>query len=377
VDDYVDIAHSNTLNIHNNYTFSFWVNKLTNDGVQNVITKGRDCRNGYWFRSGGQSFGITYGNSWCDHSPIGASYSDREWHHVIGIVDNDTLLIKYYLDGIITESKSISTYQTTNTYPLILGRHFTNSDGSGGYTYYFNGQIDDLRIYNRALNESEIKELYKMGSLNKNTTLIYKDEFNDINKSFWYAWRAKNKNVSDYGGIGSNNGKLNMSQDQTDNGPNMISKPIKIDNDSIVTIKRKVYIHPHYSYSYQGGNIFFTGGLYVVSSDNIFDSSYDKVLAKVNYLKYEYQGKWDTFVLSDKTKTETYLPSIWDEYFEEELKYNIKTGLVTYKVNDKTVSETLALTTKEYIKIYMQTYGWWEGHYTTMEYIDINIQKGE
>jgi len=230
-------------------------------------------------------------------------------------------------------------------YPLIIGRHFTQSNGSGGYTYDFKGEVDDLRIYSRSLNESEIKELYELGDVKEDsieTSFSYKDEFNDINKSFWYACRAKNTDVSNYGGITTNNSKLSMLQDQTDNGPKMISKPIKVDENSIVTIKRKVYIHPHYSHSYQGGNIFFTGGLSIVSSDNTFDFSYDKVLAKVNYLKYEYQGKWDTFAL-DKTKTETYIPSIWDEYFEEELIYNLKTGLVTYKVNNLYCKEILLL----------------------------------
>jgi hypothetical protein len=45
-------------------------------------------------------------------------------------------------------------------------------------TQYFYGQIDDLRIYNRALNESEIEALYQMGQPNDtNTTFSYYDDF--------------------------------------------------------------------------------------------------------------------------------------------------------------------------------------------------------
>jgi hypothetical protein len=36
----------------------------------------------------------------------------------------------------------------------------------GGYAqvdYYFNGTVDDVRVYNRALSASEVKQLYLMG----------------------------------------------------------------------------------------------------------------------------------------------------------------------------------------------------------------------
>jgi len=29
--------------------------------------------------------------------------------------------------------------------------------------YYFNGTVDDVRVYNRALSASEVKQLYLMG----------------------------------------------------------------------------------------------------------------------------------------------------------------------------------------------------------------------
>ncbi len=35
-----------------------------------------------------------------------------------------------------------------------------NSHATGGMNYSFDGKIDDIRVYNRALNESEIQLLY-------------------------------------------------------------------------------------------------------------------------------------------------------------------------------------------------------------------------
>jgi hypothetical protein len=34
---------------------------------------------------------------------------------------------------------------------------------SQGYPSYFSGSIDDVRVYNRALSASEVKQLYNMG----------------------------------------------------------------------------------------------------------------------------------------------------------------------------------------------------------------------
>ena len=55
--------------------------------------------------------------------------------------------------------KQISRYGIvrTNNNKLAIGRHGADSGASDSY---FNGMIDNVRIYNRALNEKEIRALY-------------------------------------------------------------------------------------------------------------------------------------------------------------------------------------------------------------------------
>jgi hypothetical protein len=50
-----------------------------------------------------------------------------------------------------------------NSAPIIIGR--TNPVGICGTSdfFYFPGDIDDIRIYNRALTEAEIQALYQEG----------------------------------------------------------------------------------------------------------------------------------------------------------------------------------------------------------------------
>jgi hypothetical protein len=41
-------------------------------------------------------------------------------------------------------------------------------DGNVGNNEYFNGSIDDPRVYNRALSAPEVKKLYQLGTVTAN-----------------------------------------------------------------------------------------------------------------------------------------------------------------------------------------------------------------
>ena len=75
---------------------------------------------------------------------------DNEWHHLVVVFNNSNALV--FLDG--EQKKSYGTINTpkNNTSILYLG---------GSLNRYFNGLIDDLRIYNRVLSSEEIKLLYE------------------------------------------------------------------------------------------------------------------------------------------------------------------------------------------------------------------------
>ncbi|MHC4463655.1 MAG: LamG-like jellyroll fold domain-containing protein, partial [Planctomycetota bacterium] len=82
---------------------------------------------------------------------------DGQWHHVAGVFDNGTLII--YIDGSPEPSASGgSTFGTATTrYGFLgVGSEASVFDGSKGPTNYFNGDMDDFRIYADALTASEI-----------------------------------------------------------------------------------------------------------------------------------------------------------------------------------------------------------------------------
>ncbi len=105
------------------------------------------------FSGNNQSAWATY------HSSYGTILRNT-WHHVVGVWDSSTKTAKLYIDGAET------TYQTANP-----GVGAYNSDASNNKeigrlplaVQYFNGIIDDVRIYNRALSAQEILQLYQKG----------------------------------------------------------------------------------------------------------------------------------------------------------------------------------------------------------------------
>jgi len=202
------------------------------------------------------------------------------------------------------------------------------------------------------------------------TTFSYRDDFDSLNKDFWYIVRMGGNwesNVLDYDSVGLNNGEITLLMDKTDDGPIMYSKPLRINKGDIVTIKQKSYIHP--------ANRYFGGGLSIVSSDNDFSINFDKTLCTIGHLDYIYQGDWNTFVLHDRTNSENFITPVWNNWVEEELIYNTTTGETTYKVGDETITGYCEVANEDYIKLKIHSFGWWTRHYTKMDYIDVKIDS--
>jgi hypothetical protein len=81
-----------------------------------------------------------------------------EWHHVVAIFDS-SLTLSLYVDGIPQSGSDSGAYVKTGL-SLLLGRYRLSTDP----TYSFEGSLDDLRIYNRALTEPEIEQLFFLDS---------------------------------------------------------------------------------------------------------------------------------------------------------------------------------------------------------------------
>ena len=155
-DDYVEVADDSSLDITDAITIEAWVKPYQLDGYDNIVTKdlANDDRN-YHFTTGGDElwFVFTGGST---HATTSANLAVDTWYHVVLTFSDTNNLIKIYVDGI---PKTLNTGGTetatasTNTAPLQIGHAYWDSKNK----YPFNGIIDEVRIYNRALTADEIK----------------------------------------------------------------------------------------------------------------------------------------------------------------------------------------------------------------------------
>ena len=82
-----------------------------------------------------------------------ADFDITQWHLYVGTWDGSR--IRIYVDGELKGETSVTgTINTADTGPIYIG----HDDGWAGR--YFNGTIDEVRIYNRALSPAEIRIHY-------------------------------------------------------------------------------------------------------------------------------------------------------------------------------------------------------------------------
>jgi len=84
---------------------------------------------------------------------LGGTFVRRTW-----VQYTDSHLI-CYTDGLVnTTNPDLTKCDTRNNAPLLIGiRHRDDRPKNNA----FKGAVDDLRIYNRALSDAEIQQLYK------------------------------------------------------------------------------------------------------------------------------------------------------------------------------------------------------------------------
>lgn len=79
------------------------------------------------------------------------TFQQNNWYYIVFTYSSSTATI--YINNVVIGSNSF-TQGSTILLPLNIG-------DSNGTTEYFNGSIDDVRIYNRALTATEVKNLYE------------------------------------------------------------------------------------------------------------------------------------------------------------------------------------------------------------------------
>jgi hypothetical protein len=84
-----------------------------------------------------------------------SAYSANTWHHALAVFNSQTDR-RIYLDGGAKGTNSTSGGAMSSVTGLILG---AGTDGSGGFTSYFSGRVDEAGIWNAALTDADAASL--------------------------------------------------------------------------------------------------------------------------------------------------------------------------------------------------------------------------
>jgi len=151
--DYVEVTNESNFDITKQMTAAVWVkiNKFDKP-FESIVSKGT---NKGWLISRSHSKptvefvcnGLRPLPYVVGKTPI----DDGKWHHLAGVYDGSKL--RLYIDGKLDASRKARGSIVTNDYNVYIG------DSSQQPGRYFNGLIDDVRIYNYALTADEVAKL--------------------------------------------------------------------------------------------------------------------------------------------------------------------------------------------------------------------------
>lgn len=178
VGNYVDVIDNSRLDVGTgNLSIFAWV-KTEKTGTQMIVNKeGVDPR--YYFRigsTGALEFVIDDGVTSISGVRSGTIIPLNEWHHVGVVADMDGNATYYYdgiANGVAYDLSVLNSMDNNNDFRI--GQRFSND-------YPFNGSIDEVMVFKKALSASEVSEIYNLSR--------YEDVYMDRDLAAW--WRFEN-----------------------------------------------------------------------------------------------------------------------------------------------------------------------------------------
>jgi hypothetical protein len=166
---YVEVAHDPALSLRQAFTIAAFVTLDDTGDRRPIITKEHmpDASRGWncWIQDGEPRMQLMDGVKWAATGDVGQSKLtvtsgttlDPETRYHLAFVYDSTGPEQIYVDGLLQLSEDVVTGTLhVNEQPVQIGAYIWDL---AGYHRYFDGSIEDLRIYNRALSEAEIISL--------------------------------------------------------------------------------------------------------------------------------------------------------------------------------------------------------------------------
>ncbi len=163
-DSYVEVGYSPLLN-PDSVAISLWFKpQATQQSYADILDKGHGSDpyySGYVLQYAGDTSDLSavYGDGagFPSAQTTGQDYKDNQWRHLAANLGSEGIAI--FADDTLVAGAEGSLPIVDNYAPLFFCRH-------SALGRYFNGLIDDVRIYDSHLTQSEITDLYLSGGVN-------------------------------------------------------------------------------------------------------------------------------------------------------------------------------------------------------------------
>ena len=166
VNDYVSVPHSNTIDVGKGaFSVSMWFMSTGQALQPYLMGKNYGASSKFW---GINIYGkpastlCTHGAAAVIHdgtstSEVGcmAGWTNNTWHHLAVVREGGSGPIKLYLDGVLNDTKTDNSGTVNSNAKIVIGK----IDNSGD-PRYFEGLIDDVQIFDRALTTGQVYSQY-------------------------------------------------------------------------------------------------------------------------------------------------------------------------------------------------------------------------
>jgi uncharacterized protein YjdB len=202
---YIELGSSLGLSSANGLTLSAWFNWAGSNGItdhQYIFQIGSNPNGSIVIKNDSTVVGnVVNCNCASDIPVLSPGTSKSTWHHAVLTYDLALGTSKLFVDGVLmsTTTESMYSYFTINNNNSRIGNYHWGS-------HYFNGLIDDVALYNRALTPTEVTQLYNAGSvagtITGSSTVCTGSTITLTDSTAGGTWSSSNTSVATVGSTG-------------------------------------------------------------------------------------------------------------------------------------------------------------------------------
>ncbi len=168
------------LNIHKSgYAFAAWINPASlPDGEQPDPYWGIVVKEGWHLGLLAKEDGSIQHTHYFQNKKSGTTAASDPvlepgtWVHLVGTVDQDEGEVRLYINGKLAVREDVTRGRIADMYNDRLLRVGAARLGPGDYACRFSGLIDEVAIYNRTLTQDDVKNLYRIRSVDLREQLL-------------------------------------------------------------------------------------------------------------------------------------------------------------------------------------------------------------